>query len=76
MNDFDVNNAIPFYQKAMAINASPTVVRNLSMCYFYRGYYKKSIETEYILTTDSFNHQDMKLMYNYYNNLIADSAHY
>lgn len=41
MEDFDVNSAIPLYQKALAIKTSPAVVRNLAMCYFYRGYYKK-----------------------------------
>lgn len=36
MKDFDVNSAIPLYQKALAIKASPDIVRNLAMCYFYR----------------------------------------
>lgn len=44
MNDFDVNSAITLYQKAMAIKASLTVVRNLAMCYFYCDIIKKVLK--------------------------------
>ena len=75
MNDYNILNAIPLYEKALKIKSNPNVIRSLSKCYYSRGCYRQSLNTINRMPADSINHRDLRLKYDCYDNLsLSDSA--
>lgn len=75
LNDYNIVSAIPLYEKALKMKNDPYVIRNLSKCYYSRGYYRQSLNTINRMPADSINHHDLRLKYDCYDNLSqTDSA--
>lgn len=75
LNDYNVAGAIPLYEKALKLKSNPDVIRNLSKCYYSRGYYRQSLNTINCMPADSINHHDLRLKYDCYDKLsLSDSA--